>query len=414
MRINQYIFFGLGVPVVHEKNTCRCIAGGVEIKNVKVTLAPRYSSKQIPILEEYRFIPYKDPKVLSKADEETLERYVRVCSSLAKRILERSGKNKKDISDAMYGFREADDALIASFLKSFTESHVLLKSLCDIMNTPTSKDLKRHVKNHVNGYLQERNKDILSLAMLDENPLRTVVDTMIENYRAKKLVIAEACDSTVPFCSQIDPFVNSNGSLRVSYLIAHSKPEILDHDARANENIELTLWDMKHFDFKDVDVFVTKYLECSKSQYTKVLENAAAVVKENGYVIALQRTKLVPAEIFLSAVGETVIPIQSESDLERTFEDLGLQLICKKSDSLTSTLYLLRKKPEVAETYEDSIIYVEEHQYEKWVEPLKEKLLEAAQNPQHRIWLVSEGCSQSGIVGLTNCLRKEPGGYSLR
>ncbi|CAL1299396.1 unnamed protein product [Larinioides sclopetarius] len=403
-----------GVPVFHDKLTKQIVSGGVELKNLKASFAPRNQGKQIPLLEEYRFIPYNETKILSKSDEETLERYIHVCSSVAKMILELSGKNKDQISDVMNGFKEADDALIASYLKSYTDNHVLLKSLCGIMNTATSKDLTRHVKNYVNSYLSERDNDILSQTMLQENPLRTVIDVVLENATSRKLKIAEIADTSLPLITKISEFVQTLGVLSVKYLIAHSKPDLLDKSNLPSENFDLSSWDPKSaLTFQDVDLCVMKFLNQPSKEHRQILENVLATLKDNGFVLLLQRTRLVPAEMFLSAVGETVLPIHTESDLEKTFKDLNLQVVCKKSDSLTSTMYLLRKSVDIS--YEDIVIPVVEDKYEKWVDELSEQITVASTSSDpKRIWLVSEASNNSGIIGLVNCLRQEPGGTSIR
>ncbi|GFX61278.1 fatty acid synthase [Trichonephila clavipes] len=402
-----------GVPVFHEKNTRRIISGGIELKNLKASFAPKHQGKQIPLLEEYRFVPYNETNILSQTDEETLERYIHVCSSVAKMILELSGKNKDQISDVMNGFKEADDALIASYLKSYTDNHVLLKSLCGIMNTATSKDLTRHVKNYVNNYLLERDHDILSRTMFQEDPLRIVMDIVLENATSRKLKIAEVAETSLPLCSKISEVVQTLGMLNVSYLIAHSKPDLLEKNGLSSANCEVSSWNPKAApNFKDVDLLAMKFLNYTGKEYRQILEKSIATLKDNGFIIVLQRTRLVPAEMFLSAVGETVLPIHSEPDLEQTFRDLNLRVICKKTDSLTSTLYLLRKPTSLF--YEDFVIPIVESKYEKWVDELREKIVQAQSDNSKRIWLVSEGTNNTGIVGLVNCLRQEPGGTSIR
>ncbi|GFY63851.1 fatty acid synthase [Trichonephila inaurata madagascariensis] len=346
-------------------------------------------------------------------DEETLERYIHVCSSVAKMILELSGKNKDQISDVMNGFKEADDALIASYLKSYTDNHVLLKSLCGIMNTATSKDLTRHVKNYVNNYLLERDHDILSRTMFQEDPLRIVMDIVLENATSRKLKIAEVAETSLPLCSKISEVVQTLGMLNVSYLIAHSKPDLLEKNGLSSANCEVSSWNPKAApNFKDVDLLAMKFLNYTGKEYRQILEKSIATLKDNGFIIVLQRTRLVPAEMFLSAVGETVLPIHSEPDLEQTFRDLNLRVICKKTDSLTSTLYLLRKPTSLS--YEDFVIPIVENKYEKWVDELREKIVQVQSDNSKRIWLVSEGTNNTGIVGLVNCLRQEPGGTSIR
>ncbi|GBN02031.1 Fatty acid synthase [Araneus ventricosus] len=401
------------VPAFHDKNTKRIISGGVELKNWKMSLSQRNQGKQIPLLEEYCFIPYNENKILSKSDEETLCRYIHVCSSMAKKILELSGKNSEQISDVMNGFKE-DDALIESYLKSCTDNRVLLKSLCDIMNTSISKDMTQSVKNYVNRYLLERDNDILSQTMLQENPLRTVIDVVLENAASRKLKIAEIADTSLPLCTKISEFVHTLGGLNVNYLISHSKLDFLDKSKLPSGNFELSSWDPKStLTFKDIDICVMKFLNHSSKDQRRILENVLATLKDNGFVLLLQRTRLVPAEMVLSAVGEIVLPIHTESDLEQTFKDLNLQVICKKSDSLTSTMYLLRKSADIS--YEDIVIPVIGNEYEKWVDELSEQIaIASTSSDPKRIWLVSEASNNSGIIGLVNCLRQEPGGSSIR
>ncbi|GBM38883.1 Fatty acid synthase [Araneus ventricosus] len=341
-----------GVPVFHDKNTKRIISGGVQLKHLKTNFAPRHRNKQIPVLEEYRFIPYNKSNILSKSDAETVGRYIHVCSLLAQMMLELSGKNKDQISDIKKGFKEADE-LIASYLKSYTNSHALLKSLCGIINSEPRKDSKvlaRYAKNYVKSYLSERNNDIISQTMLQETPLRTVMDVVFVNAASRRLKILEIAETSVPFSTKISEFAQNLGVLNVNNLIVHSTPDILEK----------------------------------------------------------KRTRLVLAERILSAAANTVLPIHTESDLEQIFKDLNLQVICKKSDSLTSTMYLLRKSADIP--YENIVIPVIEDKYEKWVDDLSEQITMASMSSDpKRIWLVSEA-SNSGIIGLVNCLRQEPGG----
>lgn len=345
-------------------------------------------------------------------DKELYERYIRVCSSVSKMILELSGKNKDQISDVMNGFKEADDAIIANYLKTYTDNHVLLKSLCGIMNTATSKDLTRHVKNYVNTYLTEREKDILSQTLLNEHPLRTVIDVAIENISSRKFKIAEVTEGSTPLSSKIYEYIQTFGIMNVNYSIAHTNTDILEKDCLP-PNSEVKSWNYQSsFDFKDVDIFVIKYLSCSRKDFKNVLENASACLKKGGFIVILQRTQLVPAEMFLSAVGETIIPIINENDLEQFIKESNLVVVCRKSDSLASSLYLIRKP--LSSSFKESIVNITIDKY-NWVDQLKEKMVQSQESSEsERIWLVSEGSSHSGIVGLVNCLRQEPGGNNIR
>ncbi|GFQ69735.1 fatty acid synthase, partial [Trichonephila clavata] len=401
-----------GVPAFQDKNTQKLTSGGIEFKNVNVEFIHQNPNREIPLLEEYHFVPYHEENTLSNSNEKTLIKYNDVCTSVAKTTLEILGKSRDEVSNILQGF--ADCALTANFVESHTDNHILLKSLCAIMEAATNQDFKRQVENHVNSYLFQRDVDMLSETLVQENPLRGVMDVILENNCSNNLKIVEVSNCSQPLCSKISEVIQKN-CVKTNYAIAHSNLDLLDKKCLPPKNISVSSWDPDtSLSFRDIDLLVMKYLICSKEEHTRTLKNALVTIKDGGFVIVLQKTRLVPAEIFLSAVGKTTIPVLSEPDLEQTFKELKLRVICKKSDTLTSTLYLLRKIP--VASYEDSVIPIEEGKYEKWVTELKQQITEVIRHPKDpkRIWLVSERANFSGIIGLVNCLRLEPGGSSIR
>ncbi|XP_071034019.1 fatty acid synthase [Parasteatoda tepidariorum] len=403
-----------GVPVLHEKNTRCCMAGGVELKNLKATFAPKHQGKQIPILEEYRFVPYDETQTLSESSKTTLEHYIRICSTVAKSILEKSDKTKHQISDLINGFKEIDGSVVSKYLETLGDNEILLKTLSDIMSEEaTHRDFSQRVKNRVNDYLSERDADILSETMLGEKTLRTLLDIVFENTTSRKLKIAEVGDSPIALTSKLTELLQTPGMQQVSYAIAHSKPDLLKKDTLP-QNCDVVSWNTNAaFTFKDVDLFVMKYLNCQMKDLKNVLENAVLTLKDNGFIAVILKTKLIPAEMFLLAVGETVVPVHSETNFEQICKESNLKIVCKKSDSLTSTSYLLRKVPELS--FNDVVIPIVECRYEKWVDQLKDELVKSSTaNEPRRIWLLSEESMSSGLVGLVNCLRQEPGGSSIR
>ncbi|GFT81890.1 fatty acid synthase, partial [Nephila pilipes] len=401
-----------GVPVFCDKYSKKVISDGIELKNVSLEFTQRHPNRQISLLEEYRFVPYYETNILSKQQEESLIKYIDVCSSVAKKTLELLRRNGDEIYSILKKSKFSDETLIKNCLESHTDSHILLMSLCDIMNSATGDDFARKVENHIKNYFLERDLDMLSQTLLQENPLRGVVDIVLESTISRNLKIAEVSESSLPLCSKISEIVKAGQCTITNYAIAHSKPNSLDKSRLPSGNINISKWNSgSSLTFKDIDLFVTKFLNCSKQEYARTLANALATIKDGGFVIALQRTRFVPAEMFFSAVGNPIESVYSESDLEQIFKELKLRVICKKSDSLTSTLYLLRKIP--VTSYDDIVIPIVEGRYEKWVTELREKVTNQP-NDSTRIWLVSEGTDFSGIIGLVNCLRLEPCGSSIR
>jgi hypothetical protein len=61
------------------------------------------------------------------------------------------------------------------------------------------------------------------------------------------------------------------------------------------------------------------------------------------------------------------------------------------------------------ETLTDTIVNLDEKNYQ-WIEQIKTLL---SNSTSQRVWLVSNQLD-NGILGFFNCLRREPGGQSLR
>jgi len=76
------------------------------------------------------------------------------------------------------------------------------------------------------------------------------------------------------------------------------------------------------------------------------------------------------------------------------------------------TLILLRKKQNIARNQQ--IVHVNNYEF-AWVDKLKSIMsVQNEANTETRIILVAEGNFECGLLGLINCLRKEPGGEMIR
>ncbi|CAG9818816.1 unnamed protein product [Phaedon cochleariae] len=117
-----------------------------------------------------------------------------------------------------------------------------------------------------------------------------------------------------------------------------------------------------------------------------VLNNAVASLKPGGFIL-LEEIK-------------GPIDIKKISDLEVV------------SKQLTDTkLYLLLRKP-IAPPSDASIIQITDKNF-SWVEPLKE-VMKQAENDGRKIYLYVQGEELTGLIGMVNCLKQEPGGSNLR
>jgi hypothetical protein len=130
------------------------------------------------------------------------------------------------------------------------------------------------------------------------------------------------------------------------------------------------------------------------------------------------RNKLTPPEITINELldrnsSEDLISSKEIDSFIEAAAKANLQLIARKSDSMTSSIVMFRKlKPVVPEPY---ILNIPNGKYEEWVEPLKEVLASNKDATNARnIWLVANDTAVNGVLGLANCLRVEPGGNHVR
>ncbi|CAL8122739.1 unnamed protein product [Orchesella dallaii] len=120
----------------------------------------------------------------------------------------------------------------------------------------------------------------------------------------------------------------------------------------------------------------------------KLVEQVEPSVKERSFVLVQV------------AVGQPPIKVPSQFSLvaHKTSKDKDLYLLRKKSETTTAPV----------------AVPIEQSKFE-WVEKVKEIMNEASSNADHpTVYLVSKGVPESGVLGLINCLKQEPGGHKLR
>lgn len=87
----------------------------------------------------------------------------------------------------------------------------------------------------------------------------------------------------------------------------------------------------------------------------------------------------------------------------------GLEIISKQ---VTNTkIFLLLRKPTIIPS-DASIINITETNF-SWVEPLKDEM-KKSETDGHKIYLYVQGEPLTGLIGMVNCLKQEPGGSNIR
>ncbi|GFS37244.1 fatty acid synthase, partial [Nephila pilipes] len=110
--------------------------------------------------------------------------------------------------------------------------------------------------------------------------------------------------------------------------------------------------------------------------------------------------------MFLSSLCGEKLEVHSDDVLEEELLNKNLVILSKISDPFGGSLYLLRS-PSL--TIPQGLVRITEDSYD-WVEKLKNELFEKKVGP---VWLVSQHSPTSGVVGMVNCLKREPEGERI-
>ncbi|KAM7297624.1 fatty acid synthase-like [Ixodes scapularis] len=409
-----------GVDVVYEKHLNVCRAGGVIMKGLKVDVAPLQAVQQEPFLEEYQFVPYLDDESAGRQREAAVREYVEVCCGVARRVLESCGKNKAQISDMMNVFSEAPEQVLHKYLESLAENHGLLRVLASVQEEAKNSagSLVATVQSALSAYKENLERDLLNTALLEEDPLRHLLDVVVENTGVEKLKVLEMAADAGLFL--LAPRVSnllalSHILLKTDLTIAHPQPNVLTAE-QVPKDAKKVAWDVASSSkaaLPEADLFVARYVADSNALET-LADALAAQSREGGFVLLSLRTALTPAEMFLSTVGKVPFRVHSRDSVEAAFGERGFRLVGLRSNNL-SALLLFRKWPAIpAGEEKQAVIRVRSGGF-GWVEELKAKATEYQERPAgENVWLVAEDVGTSGVVGLTNCLRQETGGDHIR
>ncbi|XP_049273436.1 fatty acid synthase-like [Rhipicephalus sanguineus] len=413
-----------GVPIVYDEYLKTCRAGGVVIRGVKTTVAPRRSAQLTPQLEEYKFVPYVDDESTRRARECTVREYVDVCTVVTRRILEEALGN--DNEEAPFSVTNGYPQLPVDIVKRYTddpsENYVLLRILLSIQSAigASTSSLDSAVKSALAQFGKDLKKDLLHMALYREDPLRHLLDVVVENTSSKRFRVLEITAGQSE-CLMAPWVVNlltlSSTELKLEYTVAHSCPgEFPSTDLP--EGAKMITWDPTSLSSKnglpESDLIVVRDSSGPPNDLRALAEQLSADCKKGAFMLLSQRSVLTPAESFLSTVGNTDFShCPKHTGLASVLEAHGFCRVALKSNTF-STLLLLRKATGVLKATGHEVVRVSNANF-GWVDTLKTKAVEFdGEPPGHNLWLLAEDVGNIGIVGLVNCLRSETGGSHIR
>jgi len=157
---------------------------------------------------------------------------------------------------------------------------------------------------------------------------------------------------------------------------------------------------------------------------SKALSAASSLVSDNGFLLVVEATSnfAIPWSFFalthdvtqMSDISSrTCGPFCDERTWTTLLTNARLTLVAQKSDGLLNTIFLCRKISTTSLEQIPRIIDVDDPSFQ-WLEEIKSVMAEERSEPDTNVVWLRAKTADSGLVGMLNCLRREPNGHHLR
>ncbi|KAM4691284.1 fatty acid synthase isoform 2-T2 [Rhinophrynus dorsalis] len=395
-------------------NSCleRIVSGGVQISGLHATTAPRRQQQQTPpTLEKYVFSPYCEEECLH--DDSRLQSLLEHCSGKIREL---------ECKIAQHGLKLEIPGIKATNeeYKGTMESEDLDKGLIHVLKEICNLELNGNLQSELEETLIKESEQIqndpLLNGLLDSPKLKTCLDTVLENSNVHKMKIIEAFAGNGRLSSYVTALLNTHPMLQLDYIATDPSVEILSamEDNLKENGVSTEQWDPASAapgTLANADLLVCNSTFHLLRNPAQVLSNMAAAVKEKGFILLHTHLKgytLGETVAFLSTQNlQEKEGLLSQVEWEEVFDSASLDLVAMKKSFYNSVLFLCRRRaPEKTPVF----LSVEDMDC-TWVESLKGLMADSTEQP---IWLTTENQTNSGIVGMVNCLRQEPGGHRIR
>ncbi|XP_039596427.1 fatty acid synthase [Polypterus senegalus] len=406
-RVKQYSGEQKAADVIVNHCLDHIIAGGVQICGLHATVAPRRQQQQSPpTLEEFRFVPHFEDKYLS--DNENLHSILEHCKGLILNLQRRLAQ--QEVKFFIPGLdREVKQQSSAVPEKGLVH---LLSVLCGLeLNGNLWSELKQTVQ-HEKNCLDE---DLLLNGLLNSSALRACLDMALENSPPGRMKVLEVLSGEGHMFTHVAPVLNLQPMLQLDYTATDVTTDLLsDHqETLQNLGIDIGQWDPLSGpaggNIGNVDMVVCNTFMVSVSNPSDFVSNLKSAVKEGGFILlhTLLRGDILGETIAFLTMQRQAQGLLSQAEWEELFRLESLDVVARKRSFYGSVIFLCRRR---APNKTPIFLSVDTPDF-KWVEPLKAILAESSSSP---VWLSACRQADSGIIGMVNCLRQEPGGNRIR
>lgn len=384
------------------------VSGGAHLAGLHTSAAPRRQQEQLaPILEKFCFVPHMEGSCL--AENAALQEELQLCKGLAQVLQTRV---------AQQGLKMAVPGLDGARVPVPQEPPQqvlprLLAAACQLQLNGNLQQALGHALAQERSLLPE---DPLLSGLLACPALKVCVDMALENLASPRMKVVEVLAGEGHLFTRIPDLLNSQPLLQLDYTATDRHSQALEAaQAQLQQwGIGQSQWDPEGpapSSLGAADLLVCNCTLANLGDPASALGNMAAALKEGGFLllhVLLRGHTLGETLSFLAAAEPQQGPsLLTQDEWEKLMAKAALQLVAVKTSCYGSALFLCRRP---APHHSPIFLPVDDATF-RWVDPLKDILAEDSPRP---VWLTAMSCPTSGVVGLVNCLRKEPGGHRIR
>ena len=433
------------VSVLNNRKMGTCKSGGVELLDLHATVAPRRQGVQpSPTLESFRFIPYDENSLASSLLGTSILEYAKMCASF---VLERMHHLLTlNVEDGLRNLK-----LMRRLVDEESWTPTVDEKLTEHLDSPDSLALKTLEKifaiAHDNAFAQNINSvvsssyaDIISSDRLFgiarcDRCFKTCLDVVLENIPVEgagsHIKVVECDAGTGQAYRHVMRQLSSQPAVSVKYIAADPVPmQSIDAELAQRLGIDTVEWSLESTKpvpdrASGADLVILANVLHRHDSISRALSAASSLVSDNGFLLIVEPTSnfAIPWSFFalthdvtkMSDIGSrTCGPYCDEETWTTLLTNAGLTPVARKSDGILNTVFLCRKLLPTSVEQSSKVIHIDDTSFE-WLEEVKAVMAEERDGSDTNcsVWLRAKK-ADSGLVGMLNCLRREPNGDRLR
>ncbi|XP_013396069.1 fatty acid synthase [Lingula anatina] len=259
-----------------------------------------------------------------------------------------------------------------------------------------------------------KSKDALCDAVFHSRTLKPCLSVVIENTGTPTLKVVEVSSGNSQIYKSLFQLIKSRAVMLDYTVLGEEMGKEMQEELESLDG-QFIKWDLSSplpNDIQLANLVLAKDLFSKGNNIIATLCKLKSLVEDGGLLLISENTDGQQTHQMTAENNNSHGTPMSKASWEETFSAEGLQIVSQKDDGISRISFLCRKSTLVGTA---TVLHIDDNVSFEWVDQLKKAMADHIDKPKDAtIWLVSKNEPCSGILGLVNCLIKEPGGNRIR